>query len=46
MAMSYRGTRIAHAANYCERIARLDRDKADDAMAVAAMHARLPQLAG
>ena len=45
-AMSYRATRLAHVAEHWDRITRLDRVKASDALARAAMHARLAQLAG
>jgi hypothetical protein len=45
-AMAHRATRIAYAAEHWDRITRLDRAKASDALARAAMHARLAQLAG
>ena len=45
MAQAYRGTRIAQAADHCERLARQLRDAAKEATAAAAMHKQLAGVA-
>jgi len=45
MAATYRGTRIAMAADHCERLVALSRDSAKEASAAAALHASLAGVA-
>jgi hypothetical protein len=45
MAQAYRGTRIAQAADHCERLVKLSRDAAKQAIAAAAMHGQLASVA-
>ena len=45
IAQSYRGTRIAHAADHCERVVAKARESATEATAAAAMHEQLASLA-
>ena len=45
MAQAYRGTRIAQAADHCDRLARQLRDSAKEATGAAAMHKQLAGMA-
>jgi hypothetical protein len=45
MAQAYRGTRIAQAADHCERLVKLSRDAAKEATEAAVMHEQLAGIA-
>ena len=45
MAQAYRGTRIAQAADHCERLVKFSRDAAQEATKAAAMHKQLASVA-